>query len=195
MSLSNWFKDYVYIPLGGNRKGVTRGYINLMIIFLLSGIWHGANWTFVIWGLFHGFFLLLEEFIPRLKKLPKVLSNIYALLVVTVGFVVFRADTISQGIAFIGKMFSGFNFSAEAVSLAVQPLTPFFIVMFVVAILCCGPLAKVTSYVKNLESTPNSTKKEKLLYGASFVLSVVVLGWCILRLAGGSYNPFIYFRF
>lgn len=195
ISLSTFFRDYVYIPLGGNRKGKFRTVLNKLIVFFLTGLWHGANWTFVVWGLFHGFFLLLEEFIPRLKKLPKVLSNIYALLVVTVGFVVFRADTLSQGVAFIGKMFSGFDFSAEAVSLAIQPLTPFFIVMFVAAILCCGPLAKATSYIKNLESTVDSTKKEKLLYVASFVLSIVVLGWCILRLAGGSYNPFIYFRF
>ncbi len=195
ISLSTFFRDYVYIPLGGNRKGRVRTVLNKLIVFFLTGLWHGANWTFVVWGLFHGFFLLLEEFIPKIKKMPKVLLHIYTLLTVTVGFVVFRADTISQGVVFIGKMFSGFNFSPEAVSLSIQPLTPFFIVMFVAAVLCCGPLSKFTKNIKNLENTPDSTKKEKMLYVASFVLAVVVLAWCILRLAGGSYNPFIYFRF
>lgn len=195
ISLSTFFRDYVYIPLGGNRKGRLRTVLNKIIVFFLTGLWHGANWTFVVWGLFHGFFLLLEEFIPKIKKMPKVISHIYTLLAVTVGFVVFRADTLSQGIVFIGKMFSGFNFSAEAVSVLVQPLTPFFIVMFVVAVLACGPLSKYTDYIRNLEYKPDSTGKEKFIYVASFVLSVIVLIWCILRLAGGSYNPFIYFRF
>ena len=195
ISLSTFFRDYVYIPLGGNRKGRVRTVLNKLIVFFLTGLWHGANWTFVIWGLFHGFFLLLEEFIPKIKKMPKVLLHIYTLLTITVGFVVFRADTLSQGAVYVSKMFGGFNFSPEAISLAIQPLTPFFIVMFVVAVLCCGPLSKFTKYIKDLENTPTSTKKEKTLYVASFVLAVVVLSWCILRLAGGSYNPFIYFRF
>lgn len=195
ISLSTFFRDYVYIPLGGNRKGKVRTVLNKLIVFFLTGLWHGANWTFVVWGLFHGFFLLLEEFIPKIKKMPKVLLHIYTLLTVTVGFVVFRADTLSQGAVYVSKMFSGFNFSPEAISLAIQPLTPFFIVMFVVAVLCCGPLSKFTKYIKDMENTPASTKKDKTLYVASFVLAVVVLSWCILRLAGGSYNPFIYFRF
>ena len=139
--------------------------------------------------------MLLEEFVPKIKKLPKVILHIYTILTVTIGFVLFRADTIGQGVMFIGKMFSGFNFSPEAVSLTVQPLTPFFIVMFVVATMGCGPLSKVADYVRKLERTQSLTKKDKMLYIASFVLSVVVLVWCILRLAGGSYNPFIYFRF
>ena len=195
ISLSTFFRDYVYIPLGGNRKGRLRTVLNKVIVFFLTGLWHGANWTFVVWGLFHGFFLLLEEFIPRLKKLPKVISHIYTLLAVTVGFVIFRADTLGQGVMFVGKMFSGFNFSAEANSLTVQTLTPFFIVMFVAAVIGCGPLSKYVDKIKNLEITPDSTKKQKCIYVVSFVLAVIVLIWCILRLAGGSYNPFIYFRF
>ncbi|MBO5896296.1 MAG: MBOAT family protein [Clostridia bacterium] len=195
ISLSTFFRDYVYIPLGGNRKGRLRTVLNKVIVFFLTGLWHGANWTFVVWGLFHGFFLLLEEFIPRLKKLPKVISHIYTLLAVTVGFVIFRADTLGQGVMFVGKMFSGFNFSAEANSLTVQTLTPFFIVMFVAAVIGCGPLSKYVDKIKHLEITPDSTKKQKCIYVVSFVLAVIVLIWCILRLAGGSYNPFIYFRF
>jgi alginate O-acetyltransferase complex protein AlgI len=124
ISLSSWFRDYVYIPLGGNRKGKVRTVINRIIVFFLTGLWHGANWTFIVWGLFHGFFLLLEEAVPQIRKLPKLIGHIYTLLAVTVGFVIFRADTISEAVTFIAKMFSGFDFSAGAMSFTVQALTP-----------------------------------------------------------------------
>lgn len=106
ISLSTWFKEYLYIPLGGNRKGKARTCLNKMIVFFSTGLWHGANWTFVLWGLWHGVFLLFEQVCP-VKKLPKVLAHIYALLVVCVGFVMFRADTFGQGMFMIGTMFSG----------------------------------------------------------------------------------------
>lgn len=96
ISLSTWFKEYLYIPLGGNRKGKARTCLNKMIVFFSTGLWHGANWTFVLWGLWHGVFLLFEQVCP-VKKLPKVLAHIYALLVVCVGFVMFRGDTFGQG--------------------------------------------------------------------------------------------------
>lgn len=195
ISLSTFFRDYVYIPLGGNRKGKTRTVLNRIIVFFLTGLWHGANWTFIIWGLFHGFFLLLEEFIPVIKKLPKFILHIYTLVAVTVGFVIFRAESLGQAVSFIAKMFSGFDFSAEAMSYAVQPLTPFFVVMFIAAVVCCGPLQKLAGRVRKLENADSLTKGENALQIVSFVLSVAVLLWCIIRLAGGSYNPFIYFRF
>ena len=111
ISLSTWFKEYLYIPLGGNRKGKARTCLNKMIVFFSTGLWHGANWTFVFWGLWHGVFLLFEQVCP-VKKLPKVLAHIYALLVVCVGFVMFRADTFGQGMFMIGTMFSGWEFSS-----------------------------------------------------------------------------------
>lgn len=195
ISLSSFFKDYVYIPLGGNRKGKVRTVLNRIIVFALTGLWHGANWTFVVWGLFHGFFLLLEEFIPQIKKLPKLLLHIYTLLAVTLGFVIFRADTIGEALLFISKMFSGFDFSPATMSFTMQALTPYFIVMLVVAVLCCGPLAKLTERVRTLESKEALTPRENILQTASFVMAFLLLAWCIIRLAGGSYNPFIYFRF
>lgn len=195
ISLSSFFRDYVYIPLGGNRKGRFKTVLNKITVFFLTGLWHGANWTFIVWGLFHGFFLLLEEFIPKIKKLPKFILHIYTLVAVTVGFVVFRADTIGQAIKFIMKMFGGFNFSSEVMSFAVQPLTPFFAVMLAVAVICCGTFGKFSGFVKKLENTENLTKKENAIQIGSFVLSFILLAWCIIRLAGGSYNPFIYFRF
>jgi len=195
ISLSSFFRDYVYIPLGGNRKGKFRTVLNRIIVFFLTGLWHGANWTFIIWGLFHGFFLLLEEFVPLIKKLPKILRHIYTMLAVTVGFVVFRADSISEALLFIGKMFSGTDFSAATMSFAIQALTPYFIAMLLAAILCCGPLRKLTQRVSALEVKETLTAGENGLQIASFVLACLLLLWCIIRLAGGSYNPFIYFRF
>ncbi len=195
ISLSSFFKDYVYIPLGGNRKGKLRTVLNRIIVFFLTGLWHGANWTFIIWGLFHGFFLLIEEFFPIIKKIPAFLRHIYTLVVVTIGFVIFRADTISEAFIFISRMFSGFDFSAETMSFAIQTLKPFFLVMLVFAIVCCGPLSKLTTRVRTLENKDTLTAGENVLQTMTFVVAVILLVWCIIRLAGGSYNPFIYFRF
>ena len=195
ISLSSFFKDYVYIPLGGNRKGKFRTVLNRIIVFFLTGLWHGANWTFVVWGLFHGFFLLLEEFIPFIKKLPKFIRRIYTLLAVTLGFVVFRADTMAEAWIFLCRMFSGFTFTSETVSFAMQALSPFFIAMLLAGILCCGPFSKLTRQVQQLEDKAALTKKEAAIQAITFILAALLLVWCIIRLAGGSYNPFIYFRF
>ena len=195
ISLSSFFRDYVYIPLGGNRKGKFRTVLNRIIVFFLTGLWHGANWTFILWGMFHGFLLLLETFIPLIKKLPKLLRHIYTLLAVTVAFVVFRADTISEAFLYIAQMFSGFDFSPAAMSFAIQGLSPYFVAMLLAAILCCGPLRKLSAGVSNLENKPSLTVVQHIIQGMSFVLAFVLFAWCIVRLAGGSYNPFIYFRF
>ena len=196
ISLSTFFRDYVYIPLGGNRKGKVRTVLNKIFVFFLTGLWHGANWTFIVWGLFHGFFLLLEEFIPKIKKLPKFILHFYTLITVTVGFVIFRADTLSNAISFITKMFTGFDFSAEKMSLVIHPLTPFFIIMFVAAIICCGPLQKISVKVSNLQNSAKSlTKTESTIQALTFLCTFIIFVWCIIRLAGGTYNPFIYFRF
>ena len=124
ISLSTWFKEYLYFPLGGNRKGKPRTALNRLIVFFCTGLWHGANWTFVIWGLWHGAFLLLEEYVPVFKKLPRALGSVYTMLVVTVGFVVFRADSLAYGAGYIGKMLTGFTVSDASLSLAVEQLTP-----------------------------------------------------------------------
>ncbi len=195
ISLSSWFRDYVYIPLGGNRKGKLRTVVNRIIVFFFTGLWHGANWTFVVWGLFHGFFLLLEEAIPAIRKLPKFILRIYTLLAVTVGFVIFRADTISEAAIYIMQMFTGTNFSAGAMSFALQCATPYAIFMLLAAIVCCGTFDKIRIKVSELETKEELTSKERTLQYTSFVVCIVLLAWCIIRLAGGSYNPFIYFRF
>lgn len=157
-------------------------------MFLCTGLWHGANWTFVIWGAFHGLFLLLEEVLP-IRKLPKFLGHIYALLVVCIGFVIFRADTIHEGIGMIGKMFMGWDFSSVRMAAAVEYLTPMFILMSIIAVIGCGPLAGW------IRQKTDGRSVVSVLRPLSYVGSLCLLLLCMLSLASGAYNPFIYFRF
>lgn len=190
ISLSTWFKEYLYIPLGGNRKGRVRTCLNKLIVFFATGLWHGANWTFVVWGLFHGFFLLLEEWLP-VKKLPRILGHIYTLLIVCTGFVMFRADTLGQGLYVIGQMFTGYHFEHEAVVLGLNQLTPLFVATMMAAVIFMFPVKEV------LESKKNRAGKNARQFweGAGYVGSMVLLVLSVMALAGGTYNPFIYFRF
>lgn len=195
ISLSTWFKEYLYIPLGGNRKGKARTSINKIIVFFTTGLWHGANWTFVVWGLYHGFFLLLEDYIPKLKKLPKVLGHIYAVLVVCIGFVIFRADSMGQACSMIAKMFTGVSFSAQSVSLVWQVLTPYSIVMLIAGILFAAPIPMVYEKLVASGKIMKSDISRKIGASAAYIVSFVLIAWCLLRLSGNTYNPFIYFRF
>jgi alginate O-acetyltransferase complex protein AlgI len=198
ISLSTWFKEYLYIPLGGNRKGRARTCLNKMIVFFFTGLWHGANWTFVLWGLYHGMFLLFEQYVPLEKKLPKLLGHIYTLLVVCVGFVLFRADTITQAVFFIRQMFTGFFVTAETTSLVWQQLTPWFFCMLAAAVIGAAPIRIISEKTK---VSMQDLEKEKRTSGQTWIQrvlylgSIVILAWCMIRLSGSSYNPFIYFRF
>lgn len=197
ISLSTWFREYLYIPLGGNRKGRPRTVLNKLIVFFCTGLWHGASWTFVIWGIYHGLFLLLEEYVPVIRKIPKWLGRIYTLLVVCVGFVLFRADTLGQGAAMVGKMFSGFDFSSASMSIALQQLTPYFLCMLALAVIGCAPVRGIADRIRT-----NSRKgvlalngKAKVVEIGLYAAAVFVLAYCMLRLSSNGYNPFIYFKF
>lgn len=190
ISLSTWFKEYLYIPLGGNRYGRVRTCINKIIVFFSTGLWHGANWTFVFWGLYHGLFLLFEEIVP-IKKLPKILGHLYTLVVVTCGFVVFRADTIRQGIQMILKMFTAFNMSPEFVNVTWRFCTP--LVIFVMIIGLFGSFAWKKSMEEILKQ--KSLKIQNAIECMTYVIAIVLLALCMLSLSSGTYNPFIYFRF
>ena len=186
MSLSGWFKEYLYIPLGGNRRGKFRTVINKMIVFVCTGIWHGASFNFLFWGIYHGFFLMLEEYIPFIGKkggkLKSFFQHVYALLVVCVGFVFFRADTMKQGCFWIREMFTDFGWKASAMSLTLQQLTPVYLVTLAAALVAAVPVNSML-------------KKYKWYEGFTYVLSLAGFALCVLSLAGGTYNPFIYFRF
>lgn len=194
ISLSTWFKEYLYIPLGGNRKGRARTAVNRLIVFFCTGLWHGANWTFVLWGLWHGLFLLLEEYVPVMRRLPRVLGHIYTMLVVTLGFVLFRADTISYGFQYIGRMFTGFNLSASALSVALTQLTPWFIAMLVAAVIGCAPIRPLADKLR-AQTYGAASKGKTAVQACLYVLAAAGLVWCMLRLSSSAYNPFIYFRF
>lgn len=195
ISLSTWFKEYLYIPLGGNRKGTARTAVNKLIVFFCTGLWHGASWTFVLWGMWHGLFLLLEQFVPAIKKLPRVLGHIYSLLVVLLGFVVFRADTIGYGFGYIGRMFAG-GFETAALSAAVGQLTPWFLFILVVAVIGCAPIRPLADKIRaNLYGEGALSKGWQAVQIALYAAAFVGLVWCILRLSPSGYNPFIYFRF
>ena len=186
MSLSGWFKEYLYIPLGGNRRGKFRTVVNKMIVFVCTGIWHGASFNFLFWGIYHGFFLMLEEYIPFIGKkggkLKSFSQHVYALLVVCVGFVFFRADTMKQGCFWIREMFTDFGWKASAMSLTLQQLTPVYLVTLAAALVAAVPVNSML-------------KKYKWYEGFTYVLSLAGFALCVLSLAGGTYNPFIYFRF
>ncbi|MCR4688732.1 MAG: MBOAT family protein [Saccharofermentans sp.] len=191
ISLSTWFKEYVYIPLGGNRKGELRTTINKLIVFFLTGFWHGAAFTFILWGMFHGLCQMLETYqiVPTKKKWFKPFGHIYTLLVVILAFVLFRADTLSQGFRVIADMFS---FSAGDSAIAAQVfacISPLTIVVFVFAVLLSTPVFRIIK--EKFEAKGHLTSYEYIMS----IVSILVLALSILSLVSSKYNPFIYFRF
>ncbi len=190
ISLSTWFLEYLYIPLGGNRRGRARTVANKIIVFFLCGLWHGASWTFVVWGLIQGFFLLLEEYLP-IHRLPKPVGWVYAMLVVTVAFVLFRADTFAQGGYIIGQMFTGFHFEYGCMELALRQLTPVFLAALAAGLVAALPVKGALEC--RVAAAPQRTAA--VAEGLSYLFALAVLALCLLGLSNGAYNPFIYFRF
>lgn len=185
ISLSSWFRDYVYIPLGGNRKGTVRTYFNLAVVFFLTGLWHGAAWQFIVWGAYHGLFLILERLGLQkiLGKFPRPIRHIYTLLVVIVGWVFFRADNLNLALRYIKNMFV-INSSGLGAIAMMEQFTGLFVVCLFIAI-----IFSVTKleFLKNNKLWANTTF-ERLRYIMLWLVSV-------LYLTGLSYNPFIYFKF
>ena len=199
ISLSTWFRDYLYIPLGGNRVSEGRSYVNLLIVFFLCGLWHGASWTFVVWGLFHGAFLVLERtrFGVALDALPRPLRHLYAVFVFMMGWVLFRANTLAGAERYFAALFG----LVEGTT--VQPLgryaTRQALAAVVVGILFSGPL---WSWLKRQGSRLASHwpgRAEHGLRGAGAIVEMALVVAALVVscawLAGGTYNPFIYFRF
>ncbi|HEV8038335.1 MAG TPA: MBOAT family protein [Bryobacteraceae bacterium] len=190
MTLSQWFRDYVYIPLGGNRGARSKTYLNLLIVFLLCGIWHGAGWTFVVWGLLHGAFLMFERagFAETLKRMPLALCRAYTMLVVMLGWVLFRSGTFHQALQHVRAM-AGLGVPYEFGPPISRFLHNDVLIAGTVAILASGPWLGSTMTVFG----------ERLAFGPLRVVSVgvllSVLVLSLMSLAGGAYNPFIYFRF
>lgn len=188
ISLSSWFREYVYIPLGGNRKGKFRTYYNLFIVFLLTGIWHGANFTFLIWGVLHGVFMVIERlFLGKLleKNKFKFLNWLYTMLVVVVLWVFFRSDNVTQAFDIIRTMFV---YSGQS-RYIFQIITLQQWIVLLIGILFCGPVQRLTSGIYN--KIKNNKVFTWVDYGWQFCLYFI----CINLLINSSFNPFIYFQF
>jgi len=192
ISLGTWFREYVYIPLGGNRKGKLITVVNLLIVFLLTGLWHGANWTFVVWGLYHGLFQMIERLgFEKVLKKAGILANLYSLIVVLFGWVLFRADSISYALEYAHHMVAPWKYGFEN-ALFVRPLFLLSvrdILIFAVAVLGAGPVQAITKKL-----LPRIHEKWKMSL-AEIPFLTAMLVYCIMLLASGTYNPFIYFRF
>lgn len=202
ISLSTWFREYLYIPLGGNRKGKAKTYRNKLMVFFCTGLWHGANWTFIIWGLWHGFFIVAEDAAKKLFGLGKhgknrrnpvetVLKHLYTLLVVLIGFVIFRADNMGQAFSMIGAMFSGICASAQTGLLLAQCLTP--LTMFALLLGLVGSTPVLPMVCRKAEQQTGSVYV--CLRVLSYVGALILLLVDILHLSAASYVPFIYFQF
>ena len=187
ISMSTWFRDYVYIPLGGSREGLWKNCRNYLVVFALTGIWHGASWNFLLWGLYFAAFLILEKLWLRavLERLPAILRHIYVLLVVGIGWVLFRADTMAAAAGFLGDMFSLTLMGTHERELAELLCGGKFLLQFAVSVLFCTPV--FTRLHDSLE--------ERRLggIGDGIVLLFFVLAVCEMMASG--YNPFIYLRF
>jgi alginate O-acetyltransferase complex protein AlgI len=184
MSLGSWFRDYVYIPLGGNRVSKARWVFNTLVVWMLTGLWHGAAWNFVLWGLLYAVLLLAEKWIPALQKLPTVLRRFYTLLVVVLGFVLFNAESMAQAGSDLAGMFGfgGFPLVSKETLYYLKSYALLFLVGFVGA----------TPVVKNGAIRIGKTKVGAV---AEVLLLIGILLVCTAYLVDGSFSPFLYFRF
>ncbi len=191
ISLSTWFKDYLYIPLGGNRKGNARTYFNLFIVFLLCGLWHGAAMTFIVWGIYYGVFLIIERtrFGNMIHKAPAFISHIYTLLIIVIGWVFFRSESVGYSIQYISVMF-GLGNGTYNVLMYTSVLKT--VITLVSGILLSVPILKLKK-IQNALAKRNRFTKILIMTGNCLVLCLFVLS--TIFLANDSYNPFIYFRF
>jgi alginate O-acetyltransferase complex protein AlgI len=195
ISLSTWFKDYLYIPLGGNRKGKIRTYINLIIVFACTGFWHGAAWNFLVWGLYHGFFQILERLGLKkvLEKIPRVFGHIYTILVFIIGWVLFRAESLKYAWEYVKTMFSfnkwGWLNAVAQLDGDTYPGT-YTLAILVLGIILSLPI--VPTLAKKIENSRGGETAITIIRGVGMI---VLLGYSILCLTGSDYNPFIYFRF
>ena len=181
MSLGSWFRDYVYIPLGGNRVSKGRWVFNILVVWMLTGLWHGASWNFVLWGLLFAAVLLVEKWLPALQKLPDFLRHAYVLLIVLLSFVLFNAADLAQAAQDVAGLFGGLPLTTSESLYYLRS----YAVVFAVSIVGATPLPKRLA----------SRIPEKVLAVAEPVVLTALLLTCTAYLVDGSFNPFLYFRF
>ena len=190
ISLSQWFKDYLYIPLGGNRKGGIRTYINLLTVFFLTGLWHGASWNFIFWGIFHGLFLIIERLGLKkfLEKIPKILQHFYTMIIVIIGWVFFRSNSFIFALKYLKKLFIPNFIYMESFLVELETLKLF--------IALCAIVFSTPIVPKLRNVLLNNIFRSKFYYEIfrNFVYIVLFL-LSVIFLAGSNFNPFIYFHF
>ncbi len=184
MSLSYWFRDYVYIPLGGNRHGLKRQIINILIVWLLTGLWHGAAWNFILWGLLYGIVLIIEKtfLLKKLEKAPNWVCHVYTMIVVMIAWALFANTDITQAFHYIGMMFGG---AASFINSATLFFLRDHFVLLTVCVIACTPFGKNLMH----------TIRESRFFWMIPVLTVVSFLICTAFIVDGTYNPFLYFRF
>ena len=192
ISLSTWFKDYVYIPLGGNKKGIKRQILNMFIVWALTGFWHGAEWNFIIWGIYYFIFLVLEKFVLKkvLDKAPSVISHIYTLTIVYFGWIIFRCDNLKLLTSYLKSLFS-FKITETSINSLMIYIDSYW-VYFILAVIFQTPI-----YYKLIEKIKKEkNKKKKIILELFHYLGLIIIFIItIMFIAYGGFNPFIYFRF
>ena len=183
MTLGGWFRDYIYIPMGGNRVSKSRWVLNILTVWMLTGLWHGAAWNFVLWGLLFGIILMIEKWIPVLKNLPGLLRHVYVMLVVILSFVLFNAESFSQAAGDIGGLF---GIGVALVSPSAVYYLKSYAVLFAAGIVGATPVVKQTAL--KISQTKAGAVLEPLLL-------IILLLVCTAYLVDGSFSPFLYFRF
>lgn len=187
ITLSTWFKEYLYIPLGGNRRGLARQALNLLIVWTLTGFWHGAGWNFVMWGLYYFAILFIEKLflLKALDKLPRLFRHAYALLLIVIGWVIFASDDVSVMLPYLGSMFGA---NGALGGMDVYTL----LTRAALMVICC---VASTELPKRLFVTAAGKMNEKAAFTVKSVLTLTLLALSVVFLIGDSYNPFLYFRF
>jgi alginate O-acetyltransferase complex protein AlgI len=190
ITLSRWFRDYLYIPLGGNRRGLVRTCLNMGVVCLLCGLWHGANWTFLIWGVYHGVFLVVER-LSGIRNIPSekyiAIRRVVTLVIVAVGWVLFRSEDISQAIGYVGTMFTASDLPlCYELSLALNYRNLLFMLIAAAVFFMPRDISGIKIFISSREPVP-------ILVGALMIL--LLLPYCAALIAGGSSSPFIYYRF
>lgn len=187
ITLSTWFKEYLYIPLGGNRRGLARQALNLLIVWTLTGFWHGAGWNFVMWGLYYFAILFIEKLflLKALDKLPRLFRHAYALLLIVIGWVIFASDDVSVMLPYLGSMFGA---NGALGGMDVYTL----LTRAALMVICC---VASTERPKRLFVTAAGKMNEKAAFTVKSVLTLTLLALSVVFLIGDSYNPFLYFRF
>lgn len=190
MSLGTWFRDYVYIPLGGNRVSKLKFIRNILVVWGLTGLWHGADWNFILWGLMFGILLLIEKLVLKkyLDKLPGIISNMYVMFFIIISFVIFNSNGMNEVIFYLSGMFGGLD--VPVINNTTMYYLRSYVITLVIAIIASTPIIK--NAIVKLKERKNIAKIINILEPI-FVVCILIAATSYL--VDDSFNPFLYFRF